>query len=126
MFKKFVLVLFILIFVLTACGSKTAQPFTIKIVSKPACVGPYNWAACIDWSYKGLRLDWGAEKDDNFIAVLNVEDWIMTLKGSVYDRHVIKTYMIQSSLLGDSIFGDCSGWRGICYKYAEYADTVKP
>jgi hypothetical protein len=126
MLKKFVPILFVLIFVLTACGSKTIQPFTIKIVSKPACVAPYNWAACIDFTYKGLRLTWGAEKDDNFIAVLNVEDWDMILSGSAYNRHVIKTYMIQSSLLGDSTYGDCGGWRGICYKYAEYADTVKP
>ena len=128
MLKKFVPILFVLIFVLTACGSKTAQPFTIKFVSKPMdwCVAPYNWAACEDWSFKGLQLTWGAEKGDNFIAVLNNEDRHMIWNGSAYDRHVRKTYMIQSSLLGDSHYGDCGGWGGICYKYSEYTDTVKP
>ncbi len=110
--------------VLTAC----TQPFTIKTISKPIdwCAAPYDWAACYDWTYKGLNLSWGAEKDDNFISVVNIEDWNMLWNGSEYDRHVRKTYMIQSSLLGDSHYGDCGGWGGICYKYSEYNDTVKP
>jgi hypothetical protein len=126
--KKLYASLFILftalVLVLTAC----IQPFSIKIVSKPAdwCAAPYNWAACGDWAYKGLRLTWGAEKDNNFVAVLNIEDWNMIWNGSEYDRHVRKTYMIQSSLLSDSHYGDCGGWGGICYKYSEYTDTVKP
>jgi len=111
--------------VLTAC----IQPVTIKAISKPIdfCAIPNDgWAACFDWTYKGLRMTWGAEKDGNFIAFVNIEDWNMIWNGSAYDRHVRKTYMIQSSLLGDSLYGDCGGWRGICYKYAEFADTVKP
>jgi hypothetical protein len=119
------LILFIaLALVLTAC----VRPFTIDTVSKPLdmCATPYNWAACMDFTYKGLRLTWGAENDDNFIALLNIEDWHMIWNGSSYDRNVRKTYMIQSSLLGDSHYGDCGGWGGICYKYSGYTDTVKP
>ena len=126
--KKLYASLFILFaavaLVLTAC----IQRFTIKTVSKPIdwCTAPYNWAACEDWTFKGLDLTWGAEKDDNFISAVNIEDWHMLWNGSAYDRHVRKTYMIQSSLLGDSHYGDCGGWGGICYKYSEYTDTVTP
>jgi hypothetical protein len=122
--KNIYTVLIILVFVvLTVC----VQPFTIKTISKPIyfCAAPYGWEACGDWAYKGLYLSWRAE-NDNFISVVNIEEWNMLWNGSEYDRHVRKTYMIQSSLLGDSHYGDCGGWGGICYKYSEYTDTVKP
>ncbi len=105
-----------------------AWPLNFKVVSKPLdfCAAPYNWAACDDWTFTGLRLTWGAEKDDKFIDVLNNEDWNMIWNGSTYDRHIRKTYMIQSSLLGDINYGDCGGWRGICYKYSDHNDIFKP
>jgi hypothetical protein len=126
MLKKFIPVLIVLIF-LTAFVAIVCH-LTIKFAGRPftMCVAPYNWAACSDSSLKGLQLNWGAKTDDNFIAILNVEDLNMIWNGSAYNRHVRKTYMISSSLLGYSHYGDCGGWDGICYKYSEFSDTMKP
>jgi len=105
-----------------------AWPLNVTVVSKPLdfCVAPYDWGACQDWTFKGLRLTWGAEKYNNVIAVLNIEDRHMIWNGSEYDRSVRKTLMIQGSPLGETPFGDCGGWVGICYKYFEHKDTFKP
>ena len=125
--KKLYVSLIILFAALALVLTAYIQRFTVETVIKPIdfCVAPYDWAACYDWTYKGLRMTWGAEENNNFIAVVNVEDWKMLWNGSEYDRRVRKIYMIQSSFLGDSHYGDCGGWGGICYKYSEYTDTVK-
>lgn len=122
--KLFILLATVAILVLVTI----AWPLSFTVVEKPLdfCGAPYVWSACQDWSFKGLRLTWGAETDQNFIALLNVEDWHMIQNGSAYDRSVSKIYMIQSSLLGDTLIGDCGGWGGVCYKYSDHSDTVNP
>lgn len=105
-----------------------ALPLSFNVVEKPLdfCTAPYDWGACQDWAYKGLRLTWGAEKYQNSLAVLNLEDRHMIWNGTAYDRRVSKTYMLQSSLLGDTPIGNCGGWVGVCYKYSEHTDTFTP
>ncbi len=104
------------------------EPISIRSGGKPleSCKLPSDgWAACSDFTSKGISLDWGAEQADNFIEVVRMEDWQMMWNGTAFDRDVQKRIIISSSLLPDRGYGDCSGWWGICYKYAEYSDTVK-
>jgi hypothetical protein len=122
--KKFVLPLVIVVVFVLICvfGKLSVNP-----ISKPAdmCVAPYGFAACADFTYTGLRLNWG-EGDGNFIAVIDLTDQHMLWNGSGYDRQITKTYMLQSSFLSEAVYGDCNGWLGICIKHSEYSDVLIP
>lgn len=127
--KKKILVLLVLDVIVFALFLAMAWPVSIKVIAKPMnfCMAPYDWGACQDWSYKGIHVTWGPEKDENFISLISLQDLHMIWNDTAtYDRSFKKTLMIQSSLLGDTYYGDCSGWGGICYKYLEVSDTFKP
>jgi hypothetical protein len=98
-----------------------------EVASKPiGCVAPYTWIVCSDWTFRGPVLTWGAEKDENFISLVIMEDWHMMWNGTAYDREINKAIMFQSSLFGHESYGNCVGWYGYCYDLNEYADTVTP